>query len=52
MKKKYIKPELYINVINVNNSIMSASLGGDTGYYPGGLIGGGDLTDEDLTDED
>ena len=30
---------------------MSASLGGDTGYYPGGLIVGGDLTD-DLTDED
>lgn len=47
MKMTYTKPEFDIIDIAIDNAIMSASMGGDTGYLPGGLIPGGELTDED-----
>lgn len=47
MKMTYRAPKVLAIVINDSKAIMSASLGGDTGYYPGGIIEGGELTDED-----
>lgn len=45
-KKEYISPQ--ISVIGINTEgVLCGSIGGNTGYGPGGTIGGGDLTDDE-----
>ena len=47
MKKKYTTPAIKYKAIRNACRICDATLGGNTGYGGGGIIGGGDLTDDD-----
>ena len=45
-KKEYICPEVSVLYFKTEG-VLCGSIGGNTGYGPGGIIGGGDLSDDD-----
>lgn len=47
MKMTYIKPDSSIMNVDMTSIIMAVSMGGDTGYYPGGIIEGDIFIDEE-----